>query len=50
MEWTQKIPEDPETAEEFYHEDAFESCSDENLEIRDSEEETDFAALPAYEQ
>ncbi|XP_038652489.1 serine/threonine-protein kinase Nek11 isoform X1 [Scyliorhinus canicula] len=45
-----EIPEDPETAEEFYHKDAFESCSDENLEMRDSEEETDFAAFPAYEQ
>ncbi|XP_078391949.1 serine/threonine-protein kinase Nek11 [Cetorhinus maximus] len=45
-----EIPEDPETAEEFYHEDDFESCSDENLEMRESEEETEFTTLQTYEQ
>ncbi|XP_078056866.1 serine/threonine-protein kinase Nek11 [Mustelus asterias] len=45
-----EIPEDPETAEEFYHEDGFESCSDDNLEMRESDEETDYATLQTYEQ
>ncbi|XP_041039962.1 serine/threonine-protein kinase Nek11 [Carcharodon carcharias] len=47
---SKEIPEDPETAEEFYHEDDFESCSDENLEMRESEEETEFTTLQTYEQ
>ncbi|XP_041104024.1 serine/threonine-protein kinase Nek11-like [Polyodon spathula] len=34
-----EIPEDPQTAEEYYYEDGFESCSDEESEFEDSEEE-----------
>ncbi|XP_067853818.1 serine/threonine-protein kinase Nek11 [Heptranchias perlo] len=45
-----EIPEDPEAAEEFYHEDDFESCSDENLEIEESEEETECTIFKTYEQ
>ncbi|RXM27242.1 Serine/threonine-protein kinase Nek11 [Acipenser ruthenus] len=33
-----EIPEDPQTAEEYYYEDGFESCSDEEAEFEDSEE------------
>ncbi|XP_067910305.1 serine/threonine-protein kinase Nek11 isoform X2 [Heterodontus francisci] len=45
-----EIPEDPEVAEEFYHEDGFESCSDENLEMEQSEEETECNTFRTYEQ
>ncbi|XP_043575529.1 serine/threonine-protein kinase Nek11 isoform X1 [Chiloscyllium plagiosum] len=45
-----EIPEDPATAEEFYHEDGFESCSDETLEMKDSDEDTEFATCRTYEQ
>ncbi|XP_051872194.1 serine/threonine-protein kinase Nek11 [Pristis pectinata] len=44
------IPEDPEVAEEFYHEDAFESCSDENLETEESNEESECTTSKTYEQ
>ncbi|MGH0123730.1 UNVERIFIED_CONTAM: hypothetical protein FKN15_013596 [Acipenser sinensis] len=33
-----EIPEDPQTTEEYYYEDGFESCSDEEAEFEDSEE------------
>uniref|UniRef100_UPI00398EADD1 serine/threonine-protein kinase Nek11 isoform X1 n=2 Tax=Pristiophorus japonicus TaxID=55135 RepID=UPI00398EADD1 len=45
-----EIPEDPEAAEEFYHEDGFESCSDENLEMEESEEETEGTVCRTYQQ
>lgn len=44
------IPEDPEVAEEFYHEDGFESCSDENLETDESNEESECSTFKTYEQ
>ncbi|XP_032904595.1 serine/threonine-protein kinase Nek11 [Amblyraja radiata] len=44
------IPEDPEVAEEFYHEDGFESCSDENLETDESSEESECSTFKTYEQ
>ncbi|XP_069767264.1 serine/threonine-protein kinase Nek11 isoform X2 [Narcine bancroftii] len=44
------IPEDPEVAEEFYHEDGFESGSDENLETEQSNEESECSTYKTYKQ
>ncbi|XP_072139417.1 serine/threonine-protein kinase Nek11 isoform X1 [Mobula birostris] len=44
------IPEDPEVAEEFYHEDGFESCSDENLEMEEFNEENECTTVKSQEQ
>ncbi|XP_078275894.1 serine/threonine-protein kinase Nek11 [Rhinoraja longicauda] len=44
------IPEDPEVAEEFYNEDGFESCSDDNLEAEESNEESECSTFKTYEQ
>ncbi|XP_042188402.1 serine/threonine-protein kinase Nek11 isoform X1 [Callorhinchus milii] len=45
-----EIPEDPTAAEEYYYEDGFESCSDENVEIEESEEELVCTTFKTYEQ
>ncbi|XP_059801195.1 serine/threonine-protein kinase Nek11 isoform X2 [Hypanus sabinus] len=44
------IPEDPDVAEEFYHEDGFESCSDENLEMEEFNEENECTTVKSHEQ